>query len=159
MTPSAEDDSRPATMTSGRSDPSLVNDLRERMPELIVKHALTGGLIAGADGFVIAANLPSSVAAEPLAALGSALGRQLELITEQLGRGALDTAHFSANDGTLFVGATRVGFLLLLGDRNVNVAAVRKSLQDLLRTLGDTWSDSAAEALKRAQSPLRPDKA
>jgi predicted regulator of Ras-like GTPase activity (Roadblock/LC7/MglB family) len=143
-------------MTGARSDPSIVNDLRERVPELIASHALVGGLIAGPDGFVIAANLPSGVAAEPLAALGSALGRQLELVTEQLGGGTPDTAHFSSNDGTLFVGTTRVGFVLLLGDRNVNVAAVRKSLQEVLRALSDTWADSPAAALKRSPSPLNP---
>lgn len=136
-----DQDASPERMHA-RREGSLVNELRERVPELVALHALTGGLIAGADGFVIAANLPPGVAAEPLAALGSALGRQLELLTARVGEAALDTAYFSGNDGTLFVGATPIGFVVLFGDRSVNAVAVRRSLQDTLRTLRGARPDA-----------------
>jgi predicted regulator of Ras-like GTPase activity (Roadblock/LC7/MglB family) len=121
---------------------SLLAALGERVAELVALHALRGGLIAGADGFVIAANLPPDVAAAPLAALGSALGRQLELLTARVGEAALDTAYFSATDGTLFVGATPIGFLVLFGDRSVNAVAVRKGLQEALRAVRGAWPDA-----------------
>jgi predicted regulator of Ras-like GTPase activity (Roadblock/LC7/MglB family) len=125
-----------------RREGSVVTALGERVAELVTLHALTGGLIAGADGFVIAAHLPPDVAAAPLAALGSALGRQLELLTARCGEAALDTAFFSAHDGTLFVGTTPIGFVVLFGDRSVNAVAVRKGLQEALRALRGAWPDA-----------------
>jgi predicted regulator of Ras-like GTPase activity (Roadblock/LC7/MglB family) len=123
------------TPPKATADRSVVNVLRDRLVELVKQHALSGALITGADGFLIDANLPAGVAAEPLAALSSALGRQLEVISARVGSGGLETAYFSAADGTLFVGATQVGFVALIGDRNVNAVAVRKSLQETLRAV------------------------
>jgi predicted regulator of Ras-like GTPase activity (Roadblock/LC7/MglB family) len=123
------------TPAKTRDDRSTVNALRDRLAELVKLHALSGALITGADGFVIDANVPANVRAEGLAALSSALGRQLELISARVGSETFETAYFSAADGTVFLGATPLGFVALLGDRNVNAVAVRKSLQEMLRAL------------------------
>ena len=77
---------------------------------------------------MITSALPSESPAEALAALGAALGRELELGADRLGRGEFKSAVFSADDGTVFVSGHSVGFLVLIGDRDVDVASVRSTL-------------------------------
>ena len=81
------------------------------------------------DGLVISSELPARSAAEPLAAVGATLGRELELGAERLGRGEFRTALFSADDGTILVGSSLVGFLILLSDPSADIAAVRTALR------------------------------
>jgi predicted regulator of Ras-like GTPase activity (Roadblock/LC7/MglB family) len=94
-----------------------------------------GGLIVAPDGLVIASTLPARFAVEALAAVGAMLGRELERGTERLGRGELRTAVFAAPDGTILMGASLVGFLILLGDRDADLTAVRTALREALPRL------------------------
>ena len=80
------------------------------------------------DGLVITADLPPRSQVEALAALGATLGRELELGAERLGRGPFRTAFFAGDQGTLFVGSSRIGFLVLSADKAVDVASVRVAL-------------------------------
>ncbi|HXJ79161.1 MAG TPA: roadblock/LC7 domain-containing protein [Candidatus Methylomirabilis sp.] len=87
-----------------------------------------GGLLVTPDGLVIIAELPPRFQVEAVAALGATLGRELELGSARLGRGAFRMAVFAADGGTLFVCGSRPGFLILVGDRNVDVTSVRMAL-------------------------------
>jgi predicted regulator of Ras-like GTPase activity (Roadblock/LC7/MglB family) len=94
-----------------------------------------GGLIVAPDGLVIASTLPARFAVEALAAVGAMLGRELERGAERLGRGEFRTAMFAAPDGTILMGASPVGFLILLGDRDTDLTAVRTALRETLPRL------------------------
>lgn len=87
------------------------------------------------DGLVIASELPPQSPVEALSALGATLGRELELGADRLGRGEFKTALFSADDGTVFVGGSPVGFLVLLADPNVDTASVLTALRQALDRL------------------------
>jgi len=87
------------------------------------------------DGLVITTDLPSQSPADALAAFGATLGRELELGADRLGRGGFNAAVFSAADGTIFVGGHPIGFLVLIGDQDVDVAAVRSALGQALDRL------------------------
>jgi predicted regulator of Ras-like GTPase activity (Roadblock/LC7/MglB family) len=89
---------------------------------------IRGSLLVTPDGLVITAELPARSQVEALAALGATLGRELEVGADRLGRGAFRTAFFAGDSGTLFVGGSRVGFLVLIGDRNADAATVRRAL-------------------------------
>jgi predicted regulator of Ras-like GTPase activity (Roadblock/LC7/MglB family) len=96
---------------------------------------VTGGLLVTPDGLVIASELPSRYPAEALAALGATLGRELEVADERLGRGPFTAACFAAEDGTMFVSGSRVGFVMLLGASTVDAPAVLRALGDALARL------------------------
>ena len=98
-----------------------------------------GGLIVTPDGLVITSELPPRFPVEALAALAATLGRELELGATRLERGAFRTAMFAADDGTVFVGGSPVGYLTLVADRNVNAEAVRAALGRAVDRLGGTW--------------------
>src|SRR5262249_12163751 len=89
-------------------------DLRGLFRGLIGVEHVVGGLIVAPDGLVIAAELPNHIPVEALSALAATLGRELEVRGPRLRRGSFLMAHFAAGDGTVFLGGTPVGFLLLL---------------------------------------------
>jgi len=114
--------------------------LRARAFKEIVAHlrqvaGIRGVLLVTPDGLVITAALPARVPIEALAALGATLGRELEVGSARLGRGRFRIALFLADQGTFFVGASRLGFLIMLGDPNAHVASVQAELARALDRL------------------------
>jgi predicted regulator of Ras-like GTPase activity (Roadblock/LC7/MglB family) len=124
--------------------PSRAQAFREAVFELIRLDGVRGGLIVTPDGLVITSELPPRFPVEALAALAATLGRELELGATRLERGAFRTALFAADDGTVFVGGSPVGYLTLVADRNVNAEAVRAALGRSVDRLGGTWRNTGA---------------
>ena len=114
--------------------------VRDIVHELKRLHWVRGALIVAADGFVIAADLPASVAVDPLAALAASLGRELETSATRLGRSSFSTAVFSADDGTMFLATSRIGYLIVLADQQVNVDAIRGALGDAVALIEAAWA-------------------
>ena len=108
--------------------------------ELRRLHWARGALIVAPDGFIIAAELPDSVAVDSLAALVATLGRELETGASRLGQPSFSTALFSADDGTLFLAGSRIGYLVVLADAQVNVQAVRSALADAVALIDAAWA-------------------
>jgi predicted regulator of Ras-like GTPase activity (Roadblock/LC7/MglB family) len=99
-----------------------------------------GALLVAPDGFVIAAETPADVALDPLAALAATLGRDLEVGAGRLGRGAFQTALFSADDGALFLASSRIGFVVLLAEPQVNIQAIRAALEEAVTLIDSGWA-------------------
>jgi len=127
----------------GAPRPSRAQAFRETLFELIRLDGVRGGLIVTPDGLVITSELPPRFPVEALAALAATLGRELELGASRLERGAFRTALFSADDGTVFVGGSPVGYLTLVADRNVSVETVRAALGRAVDRLRGTWRTAA----------------
>jgi len=124
--------------------PSRAQAFRETLFELVRLDGVRGGLIVTPDGLVITSELPPRFPVEALAALAAPRGRELELGATRLERGAFRTALFSADDGTVFIGGSPVGYLTLLTDRNVNVEGVRMALGRAVDRLRGTWRTAGA---------------
>jgi len=118
--------------------------IRDIVQELKRLHWVRGALIVAADGFVIAADLPHTVAVDPLAALAATLGRELETSAARLRRPSFCTALFSADDGTMFLAACRIGYLVVLADAQVNVQAIRGALADAVALIEAAWAPAEA---------------
>jgi predicted regulator of Ras-like GTPase activity (Roadblock/LC7/MglB family) len=133
-------------MTSARLKLALEHDhasrgrhVRDIVQELKRLHWVRGALLVAADGFVIAAEMPSSVAVEPLAALTATLGRELETSATRLGHPAFCSALFSADDGAMFLATSRIGYLVVMADQQVNVQAIRGALADAVALIDSAW--------------------
>ena len=113
---------------SAPSRPSRARVFREILAGLSTVPGIRGGLLVTPDGLVITSDLPPRSQEEALAALGATLGRELELGADRLGRGPFRTAFFSGEGGSLFMGGSPIGFILLLGDRAADAASVRVAL-------------------------------
>jgi len=129
---------------SGPPRPSRAQAFRETLFELIRLDGVRGGLIVTPDGLVLTSELPPRFPVEALAALAATLGRELELGASRLERGAFRTALFAADDGTVFVGGSPVGYLTLVADRNVNAETVRVALGRAVDQLRGTWRTAGA---------------
>lgn len=121
----------------GSSRGRQVRDIVHSLAQLT---AVRGALLVAPDGFVIAADVPPNVALEPLAALAATLGRDLEVGASKLGGGAFQTALFSADDGTLYLAASRIGFVVALADPQANFQAIRGALEEVVTLIDSGWS-------------------
>jgi len=126
----------------GASRGRQVRDIVQTIARL---HGVKGAAIVAADGFVIAAEVPEGIAVESLAALAATLGRDLEVGASRLGRGAFQTALFSADDGTLFLATSPIGFVVVLAEPQANLQAVRGALAEAVGLIEAAW-DGAARA-------------
>ena len=113
--------------------------VRDIVQELKRLHWVRGALLVAADGFVIAADVPPAVAVDPLAALAAALGRELETSATRMGRASFCSALFSADDGAMFLATSRIGYLVVLADQQVNVQAIRGALADAVALIDAAW--------------------
>jgi len=127
----------------GSSRGRLVRDVVQGLARVT---GVRGALLVAADGFVIAAEVPARVAIEPVAALAATLGRDLEVGATRLGRGAFQTALFSADDGTLFLAASRIGFVVALAEPQGNVQAIRGGLEEAVSAIDSSWAPSTPAA-------------
>ena len=109
-------------------------------------HGVKGAAIVAPDGFVIAAEVPEGVAVESLAALAATLGRDLEVGASRLGRGAFQTALFSADDGTLFLATSPIGFVVALAEPQASLQSVRAVVAEAVGLIAAAWSEAAARA-------------
>lgn len=122
----------PAPAASGR-------DLRALLRELLTVDHVRGGLIVAPDGLVIASQLPGHIPVEALSALAATLGRELEVRGPRLRRGSFLMANFAAGDGTIFLGGTPVGFILLLADGEANRERVRHAMRGAIDAVRQAW--------------------
>ena len=120
--------------------------VRDVVQALAHAAAVRGALVVAPDGFAIAAEVPPGLAIEPLAALAATLGRDLEVGASRLGRGAFQTAMFSADDGTLFLAASRIGFVVALAEPQGNVQAIRAALEEAVTAIDSSWAPAAPAA-------------
>ena len=100
--------------TSGR-------DLRALLRDLITVEHVRGGLIVAPDG------------------LAATLGRELEVRGPRLRRGSFLMANFAAGDGTVFLGGTPVGFILLLADSEANRERIRHAMRGAIDAVRQAW--------------------
>ena len=115
--------------------PLRARAFKEIVASLATVTSVRGVLIVAPDGLVITASLPPRSPVEALAALGATLGRELEVGSARLGRGPLRAAVFVADQGRLFVGASRIGFVIVLGDGSAPVPTVQAALAGALDRL------------------------
>ena len=132
-------DARSPVAVPAGGAPSRAAAVRSILGELARIGGVRGGLLIASDGFVIASSLPPDVPVDPLAALATTLGRELELGTGKLNRGMVSTAYFTADEGSVFLGPSPMGFVLLLAERAADVGAVRGEFRRALDTLQVAW--------------------
>src|SRR5262245_12219459 len=125
---------------AGTPRTSRAQQFKDILSDLGRLGGVRGGLIVTPDGLLVTADLPPRISGEALAALAATLGRELEVGMDQLGRGVFRTAFFSAADGTIFVGGSAIGFLIVLADAGAEPATVTPALRKSLDRLEGIWS-------------------
>jgi predicted regulator of Ras-like GTPase activity (Roadblock/LC7/MglB family) len=112
-------------------------DFRRLLLDLSRIDHVRGSLAVTLDGRLIDAVLPGEIAVQPISALAATLGRDLELQGPRVHRGALLMAHVASEEGTVFLGGTPVGLIVVLGGAQVNRDRVRLALRTAMETVRD----------------------
>jgi predicted regulator of Ras-like GTPase activity (Roadblock/LC7/MglB family) len=110
--------------------PSRGRYVRDIVQQFAKLPSVRGALLVAPDGFVIAAELPDAVAVESLAAMAAGLGRELEASAARMGRSSFSTALFSADDGTMFLAAVPVGYVVVLCEQRANLETIRTAVEE-----------------------------
>jgi predicted regulator of Ras-like GTPase activity (Roadblock/LC7/MglB family) len=124
--------------------PSRAAVFRQVLQELVTVPGTRGALIVAPDGLVIASELSAGTAVEPLGAMAATLGREMELGPGRAGAGEFSRAIFVADDGSVLLGASPVGFVVALGDGGADVAQMRTALRRSLDAIQAAWRPAAA---------------
>ena len=120
--------------------PSRGRYVRDIVQQFLQVAGVRGALVVALDGVVVAAELPASVRVEALAAMAARLGRELTASAARMGRASFSTAMFSANDGTMFVGAAPIGYIVVLADEAAGLEPVRRAVDDAVAHLQSAWT-------------------
>jgi len=112
------------------------------LQRLAATASVHGALLVAPDGLVIASALREVFAVEALSALAATLGRELELRASRPGHGALGLAQFASESGTLLLGATAIGFVVVLAadtPDEADRARLTDDVRDAVATIEAAW--------------------
>lgn len=122
--------------------PSRGRYVRDVVQQFLKLRSVRGALLVAPDGFVIAAEVPDSMPVEPLAAMAARLGHELEASATRMGRASFSTAMFSAADGTMFVAAAPIGYVVVLADQQANLEAIRSAVEEAVGLIQAAWAEA-----------------
>jgi predicted regulator of Ras-like GTPase activity (Roadblock/LC7/MglB family) len=126
--------------------PSRGRYVRDVVQQLLKLRAIRGALLVAADGFVIAAEVPDTIAVEPLAAMAARLGRELEASAGRMGRASFSTAMFSGPDGPMFLAAAPIGYVVVLAEQRANLEAIRSATDEAVALIQSAWAQADGTA-------------
>lgn len=120
--------------------PSRGRYVRDVVQQLLKLRSIRGALLVASDGFVIVAEVPDTVAVEPLAAMAARLGRELEASAARMGRASFSTAMFSGPDGPMFLAAVPLGYVVVLAEQRANLEAIRNVTDEAVALIQAVWA-------------------
>jgi len=123
--------------------PADGRDVRAVLSALGRAEGVRGALLVAADGLVIAAALPEGIGVEALSALAATLGRELELRASLAGHGAFSLAYFEAEAGSLILGTTAIGFVIVLTEAGCDEAPLAEALHGAIDVIERAWGAPA----------------
>jgi hypothetical protein len=88
---------------------------------------------------VIASALRGGLAVEAISALAATLGRELELRATVPPSGALGVAQFASAGGTLLLGASAIGFVIVLAGDAADRPGLAGEVRDAVATIERAW--------------------
>ena len=120
--------------------PSRGRYVRDVVLQLLKLRTVRGALLVASDGFVVVAEVPDTIAVEPLAAMAARLGRELEASGARMGRASFSTAMFSGPDGPMFLAAAPIGYVVVLAEQRANLEAIRSATDEAVAALQAAWT-------------------
>lgn len=107
--------------------------------ELNKTSGVTGSMVVGKDGIVIAADLDESQESETVGALAASITSNIQKSLDRLGSTPLSQVTIEAEQGKLFFSEADVGILVVTTEKKVNIGLIRLEIKNAigkLRTAG-----------------------
>jgi hypothetical protein len=106
--------------------------MREVLSELNKTSGITGSMLVGHDGIVIAADLNSQFDDETIGALAGSISSTVAKSLERLHQTPFRQLTIEANKGKMFIAETPVGYLVVTAEEKVNMGLIRLEMKNAI---------------------------
>ena len=96
---------------------------------------VTGSMLVGNDGIVIAADLDTGLESETIGALAASITTNIQKSLDRLESKPLKQVTIEADNGKLFFADAGLGILVVTTEREVNVGLVRLEMKNAINQL------------------------
>ena len=110
----------------------------EVLEELNRTSGVTGSMVVGHDGIVIAADLDTRYQDETVGALAASITANVTKSLERLSEDELSQITIEAANGKLFLSCNEVGILVVTADENINIGLVRIEMKHAMSRIRTT---------------------
>ncbi|HOP07347.1 MAG TPA: roadblock/LC7 domain-containing protein [candidate division Zixibacteria bacterium] len=107
----------------------------EVLSDLNKATGVTGSMIVGHDGIVIAADLDAGFDGDTIGALAASITSNIQKSLERLDTRPLSQVTIEAENGKLFFGDAGLGILVVTTEKEVNIGLVRLEMKNAISKL------------------------
>ncbi len=107
----------------------------EVLSELNKTTGITGSMMVGHDGIVIAADLDESFESDTIGALAASITANIQKSLERLKTTPLKQVTIEADDGKLFFTDAGLGILVVTTEKSVNIGLIRLEIKNAISNL------------------------
>jgi hypothetical protein len=107
----------------------------EVLSELNKTTGVTGSMVVGTDGIVIAADLDTSFEGETIGALAASISAHIQKSLDRLNTRPMRQVTIEAENGKLFFTDAGVGILVVTTEKDVNIGLIRLEIKNAIEKL------------------------
>ncbi|MCP4685071.1 MAG: hypothetical protein GY867_06425 [bacterium] len=96
---------------------------------------ITGSMVVGHDGIVIAADLNTGFEGDTVGALAASITANIQKSLDRLDASPLSQVTIEADEGKLFFTGSDLGILVVTTDKSVNIGLIRLEIKNALGKL------------------------
>jgi len=100
------------------------------LEELNKTSGITGSMIVGNDGIVIASDLDASLEEEAVGALAASITGNIQKSLERMRQSSLAQVTIEAGSGKLFFSDAGIGILVVTAQKQVNIGLIRLEIRN-----------------------------
>ena len=105
------------------------------LSELNKTPGVTGSMVVGADGIVVAADLKTGLESETVGALAASITSNIQKSLDRLETSPWGQVTIEAEDGKLFFNDTNLGILVVTTEKVVNIGLIRLEIKNAIDQL------------------------
>ena len=105
------------------------------LEELNRTSGITGSMIVGNDGIVIAADLDASFEEEAVGALAASITGNIQKSLDRLDQKSLSQVTIEAETGKLFFTGNDIGILVVTAQNDVNIGLIRLEIKNAVKKM------------------------
>ena len=109
--------------------------MHEILSELNKTTGITGSMVVGNDGIVIAANLQENMEDDTIGALAASITANIHKSLERLQSSPLTNVTIEADDAKLFFSDAGLGILVVTAEKEVNIGLIRLEIKHAISRL------------------------
>jgi predicted regulator of Ras-like GTPase activity (Roadblock/LC7/MglB family) len=106
------------------------------LSELNKTTGITGSMVVGKDGIVIAADLEAAFEGDTIGALAASITSNIQKSLDRLDANPLKQVTIEADDAKLFFSDANIGILVVTTEKDVNIGLIRLEIKNAISKLG-----------------------